>query len=221
MAAGIASRVESFARLGWFSSRAKRTAWSIRGWACRFGHTEEGSGGADVISDAASTLRVGGASPGADPCQVPEGTVQSPAASGVGVPEASGTRPALPELQAKVLQELELDVSCQLDDKVMQELAALPRVEQRDLVYMLFRARESGISTSSSSADPLRILAGIVQEVMDSGLPGVQAQAHIDTRQNEASDVHAVVAQQDVCPSAIERWSYPGLPPSRDYPGRD
>ena len=97
MAAGIASRVESFARLGWFSSRAKRTVWSIRGWVCRFGHTEEGSCGADVISDAASTLRVGGASPGADPCQVPEGTVQSPAASsGVGVPEALGAQPALP-----------------------------------------------------------------------------------------------------------------------------
>ena len=99
---------------------------------------------------------MGGASPGADPCQVLEGTAQSPAASGVGVPEASGTRPALPELQAKVLLELELDVSCQLDDKVMQELAALPRVEQRDLVYMLFRARESGIFRcwSTSSADP-------------------------------------------------------------------
>ena len=146
MAAGFASCVESCAKLGWwFASSAERTASSIRGRACRFGHTEEGSGGADVISDAASTLRVGGASPGADPCQVLEGTVQSPAASGVGVPEASGAQPALPELQAKLLQELELEVSCQLDDKVMQELAALPRTEQQELVYMLFRARESGI----------------------------------------------------------------------------
>ena len=130
-----------------------------------------------------------------------------------------------------MLQELELEVSCQLDDKVMQELAALPRIEQQQLVYMLFRARESGICRcwSTSSADPSRILAGIVQEVRDSGLPyessdnddGVQAQAHIGTRQNEASDVDAVAAQQDSWASAIESWSYPGLPPSRDYPGGD